>query len=162
MDDFNFDPILATFPSQAKKLENIHISLSKPCSLLKHEIELVKTRIEKNVIGIKPFSVRLDGEHPFVLQSESNDVFGVIPVQSGKMQLNMLVDEIDDALAVFGKEKYYSERILHASIASWQQDEAIVGEIHPGTQHDSSSLPSFQVKSIVLRSGHLQFTIPLG
>jgi len=152
---------LKLLPKGTKILDNVHISLSKSCSLIKHEIEAVKLRIGQNITGIKPFSARLNGEELMILNGDNDEFFGALPILTGKIQLNMLIDAVDDALKTFGKDFYHSERILHASILTWTGQEINGGDL----QHILNVIPgpclNILVSKIVMRAGHLRFDIPL-
>ena len=97
----------------------------------------------------------VDVSSPITLESESGVFFGCFPCISGKQQINSLVDAVDDAMEAFGQNKYYSERIFHVSVVSWQGD----GDIKTMKLSDKDSdgepnLCSVHVDRILIRSGH--------
>jgi hypothetical protein len=152
---FDVDRTSEFFPPAAERIETLHISLSKAVSFSKHELEPFKSRLCTNVRALKPFPVTVDLESPTVLQSDSGVSFGCFPCVSGKQQLSLLVDAVDDVMEAFGKAKYYEERLFHVSVVSWPNglEEEIGPCLNKADTKDSSY--RFHVDRLVIRSGHL-------
>lgn len=136
-------------------LEFIHVSLSKPFTLALWEIEPMREKLRQCVKGMLPFTMRLAGDQFILLKSSSSSVndqlsFVAMPVTTGKLQINTLIDHIDVALQSFGKEIYFTDRILHASLASTKLLEL--------PQIDGMDYTQ-QVTAITFNAGHHTFVI---
>ncbi|KAH9255114.1 hypothetical protein BASA81_006873 [Batrachochytrium salamandrivorans] len=133
------------------ELENIHVSLSKPFCLSLWEIDSVKDMLIRCVRGVVPFTMRLDGEDLVYLPpgGGGEELFVAMPVTSGKVQVSNLIDQVDVVLRGFGKPEYFTERVLHASVAKTT-----------ATPVDGLDDHLQIVSGIVFKAGHRQFAIP--
>ena len=165
VDDVDFSTlelVYGCFPSDATKLDLLHISLSRQSSLKRHEIDRVRVRIAVNLRGLRAFTLRLSAERLVELRSENDVMFGGLRVTTGKDQVHALIDAVDEALVAYGQEPYYEERVLHCSLVQWSLEaDRERDEVKRQRAGGISMTFAVPVKHIVMRSGHLTYLIKL-
>lgn len=98
--------------------EFAHLSLSRPFSLRRHEIDQMVTALRDACSLLDPFHISFGMSSWCLLPSEDQDrTFLALNVLEGCEELDNLVCEIDKVMGRFGKPTYYEERHFHITVA---------------------------------------------
>jgi hypothetical protein len=149
-----WDELEKSLPNSATPIVSPHISLSRPFFLARHEVEAFRSLLDRSVKGTGCFTVGFSSE-PIFLTSEAEVTFCALRVTRGSEMLSLLLSGVDEVLSKYGRELYYPERILHASLTVWAKDE-------PQKLKDAwSGPPIIKVESIIFKAGHNHHNIAL-
>lgn len=136
-----------------------HLSLSKPFTLSSHEIISLVHLCSRQVCCCVPFDV-ITGSHGVLQSKEHHGVWFAVTMCVLSPALSSLLDSVDAALAAFGRQEYYQERLVHVSLAKGDSEGDMRALVDLKDKEENVVLCRAHV--IVLKAGHRVFHIPLG
>jgi len=167
-----------TWKQQGPEADWAHLSLSRPFSLRRHELEPFEAALRETTADMEPFTVVLPRYKWSLLGSDDHErTFLVLDVEEGEEELQELVEKVDQAMTRFGRPQYYEEPHFHITVAEvgapFTGDMARLGADHghqckgaPRDDGEGGSTPAaaaaaplptvveIEVESLIARMGH--------
>ncbi|KAI9227229.1 MAG: hypothetical protein DHS80DRAFT_31949 [Piptocephalis tieghemiana] len=117
-------PTLHSSPSSERS-----ISLARIFTLQIHQIDPFLRQLRQLLQDVEPCSVAFDAD-PCILANDTNTRFFLCHrIRHGAHQLSKMVQQVDEAVKIFGHEPYYTPPIFHSSFA-WSLDPIPNDAIH--------------------------------
>jgi Uncharacterised conserved protein len=149
--------------------EDVHISMSKPCSLQISQIESFVRLLSQLVQDLQSFCVHVNTHGTILVNEEETRSFWCWTVHSNPTLLR-LIQHVDSVLAKYRQPAYYQPPHFHISVASFPGNIAMIDDGDDSDDDDDDRSSDSGSASLTLRIQHIQcnfgttehFCIPLG
>ncbi|KAJ1668403.1 poly(U)-specific 3'-to-5' RNA exonuclease [Coemansia sp. RSA 1813] len=156
----------ADIRSRVRRMEGLHVSLTRVFYLQEHEISGFVEILERAVLASShgAFAVGFSKASMYANETGSREFVG-LDIGSGEERLAKIVGAVDEVMRRFGKEPFFSNPRFHVSIVRAERGKGGRGMIGKGlgqAMHEEIlALPAVQISQLECVFGNRRFCIAL-
>lgn len=150
-----------------------HMSLCKPFSLRKHQLEAILEALKKRLRAVRRFRCEISGDYEVLVNEDKSLSFCCLCVVGGQKSLLELVEIINSVLGDFKQAPYYEDPKFHISVASAEGDiTTSLSDVTTSTSssnagpvrvcEDTETVVDVEISCVQVSIGNDVVTIPLG
>ncbi|KAJ2007333.1 poly(U)-specific 3'-to-5' RNA exonuclease [Coemansia thaxteri] len=105
----------AVKPRYVRVLGDLHISLTRPFYLQRHQLSEFARELESSVGGMGPIAVGFGGLSTYTNEQQTRG-FVAVDVDHGEESIRRVLDRVNLVVKKFGKRRFYRSPRFHASL----------------------------------------------